>query len=126
MRRARPSGPDSPSGWPRCRDRPRRGRARPGPGPDRAGPRHVRTGGVGAGRSFKELGIDSLTAVELRNRLNTVTALRLPAGVVFDYPTPALLAGFLRTALLGSTAAPAATGTSATRPGPNWPTTTSW
>ncbi|HEY1974708.1 MAG TPA: SDR family NAD(P)-dependent oxidoreductase, partial [Pseudonocardia sp.] len=67
-------------------------------------------------RSFRELGIDSLTAVELRNRLNAATALRLPAGVVFDYPTPTLLAGFLGATLPGSTGPAATVATAIRRP----------
>ncbi|MEV6929978.1 SDR family NAD(P)-dependent oxidoreductase [Dactylosporangium sp. NPDC051485] len=66
---------------------------------------HGRADAVDAQRSFKELGFDSLTAVELRNRLNDAASVRLTPTLIFDYPTPVDLAVHVRTALVGDDAA---------------------
>ncbi|MFE9728822.1 type I polyketide synthase, partial [Streptomyces sp. NPDC005794] len=68
---------------------------------------------VDTDRAFRDLGFDSLTAVELRNRLNEATGLRLPATLVFDYANPLALARHLKSELPGGEAGGVVDGSSA-------------
>jgi NADP-dependent 3-hydroxy acid dehydrogenase YdfG/acyl carrier protein len=60
---------------------------------------HSSAQSIAAERPFKELGFDSLAAIQFRNRLNAATGMRLPLTIVFDYPTAAAVAEHLRTEL---------------------------
>nr|WP_281004721.1 type I polyketide synthase [Nocardia takedensis] len=67
---------------------------------------HTTPDAVGAAQAFRDAGYDSLTAVELRNRLKTATGLPLPTTLLFDYPTPTVLAAHLDAELRGDQAGP--------------------
>ncbi|MFG2219679.1 type I polyketide synthase [Streptomyces sp. NPDC048685] len=63
---------------------------------------HTGADAVDAARAFRDQGFDSMTAVELRNRLAEAAGLTLPSTLVFDHPTPTALADRLRGLLLGT------------------------
>ncbi|MDI5966652.1 SDR family NAD(P)-dependent oxidoreductase [Streptantibioticus silvisoli] len=62
---------------------------------------------IGPAKAFAAMGFDSLTAVELRNQLSATTGLRLPPTLIFDYPNPTALAGYLAGKLLPAAPSPA-------------------
>jgi len=63
---------------------------------------HPDTAAVETNRKFLELGFDSLTALELRNRLTAATGLKLPTNMIFDHPSPEALANYLHSQIGGT------------------------
>jgi NAD(P)-dependent dehydrogenase (short-subunit alcohol dehydrogenase family)/acyl carrier protein len=63
---------------------------------------HEGGAGIAPSRAFTDIGIDSLTAVELRNRLTPATGIRLPVTAIFDHPTPEALARHLTAQMVPS------------------------
>ncbi|WP_051826845.1 type I polyketide synthase [Kitasatospora aureofaciens] len=82
---------------------------------------HAGPDGIEARRAFNDLGFDSLTAVEMRNGLKALTGLALSATLIFDYPTPQVLADHLAELLLGQDPAIGARTAAATAPADDEP-----
>ncbi|MGW4873817.1 type I polyketide synthase, partial [Streptomyces chartreusis] len=82
---------------------------------------HASPAGIDPERAFKDLGFDSLTAVDLRNRLAASTEVALPTTLVFDHPTPSALTTHLRDRLLGTDTAPGSTASASALPADDEP-----
>jgi acyl carrier protein len=67
---------------------------------------HSSSSAVDPQHTFKDLGFDSLAAVEFKNRLNQATGLKLPATLIFDYPTPTAVAQYVRSKVGGGASQP--------------------
>jgi acyl transferase domain-containing protein/acyl carrier protein len=63
---------------------------------------HASSGAIDPQHTFKDLGFDSLAAVEFKNRLNQATGLKVPATLIFDYPTPNAVAQYIRAKTAGA------------------------
>ncbi|MDN2502874.1 polyketide synthetase, partial [Nocardia nova] len=72
---------------------------------------HHSAAAVDGEQNFNDMGFDSLSAVELRNRLNSATGLRLSPTLLFDYPTPAALAAHVLAQFFPDTGPPTAPAT---------------
>ncbi|MEU8516742.1 beta-ketoacyl synthase N-terminal-like domain-containing protein, partial [Kitasatospora sp. NPDC048722] len=82
---------------------------------------HVTGDTVDTGRTFKDLGFDSLAGVELRDRLQAATGLTLPSALIYNHPTPEAVVGLLHERLSGTRTDVAAPATAPSRTGADDP-----